>query len=221
MEVYSKEDVHTFELPGDDDSRYLRDMMAAILEVRPWYFIRCTYDDSHEAIDQLERVFAYELYHQWSKFVEQYQKEGDTNICLNGEAMKPLRGQNKQPDMILHEYNTDRQEIVVEIKRRKYTKGENIADDIKKLAIYTTGEDGTRKILHGIEPYKVGVFILTLKTMDNLTELIAEVENKFSIHHDEFCIDKHSIRKVHCICIPEPGIIQYAPLTEIIGKIKS
>ena len=111
-----------------------------------------------------ERSFAYELYRAWNVFrpsdlvinAEVTKKIDDKKYS---EKAKELFGKNVKrfsPDIVLHGGQKDfnRQEIICEIKDRKYLRKDSFCKDIKKLKAYTTEDE----VL--IHEFKTGFFIL-------------------------------------------------------------
>ena len=117
--------------------------------------------DKTKAIPQTERVFAYELYHQWScrlcpqkewilnaelrKHIEWFY--GDENTELSSESHNILNNEKENsnsrdfPDMVLHKgQGKDEQMIVCEIKRKDRL-GSDIKDDIDRLCLFTKIKD--------------------------------------------------------------------------------
>ena len=139
----------------------LQDLFKAILNVRSAYY---TYSTKNFAInkkdvqEQLERVFAYELYHQWSKRLEEHHN-WDTPLTINGEIGKRVEDALAYPDLVLHkgQDQNDNQEIAVEIKRQVSITETNVLSDLRKLSnLLKCG-----KLEYGAAPFKHAVFILT------------------------------------------------------------
>ena len=122
---------------GEGNSfQYLRDLIKAILEVEDHYYT-VEYEGLPIANEDLyERAFAYELYHQWSKYIDCYKHHSPDmqNLCINGEIKKCFWEEKKLPDLVLHMYWTDWQELIVEIKRESRADEENIIEDFLNSA---------------------------------------------------------------------------------------
>lgn len=129
----------------------------------------------------LERVFAYELYHQWANILGPNNQwtlnaEIEKNIslfynCQEGEQ----QSKHKYPDLVLHKgQGLNEQLIVCEIKR-KLDKPHTL-DDLDKLSKFTSGKGGLSR-------YKCGVFLLINNTVDDFIE-------KIQITNDELESDK-------------------------------
>lgn len=117
-------------------------LIEAIKNVESHYILVEAIPNSKVKKEQVERSFAYELYHQWSLLIETYKKEhnGESTLLLNGEVSKHLDNQNAYPDMILHggQNNLENQLIACEIKRydKNYPSRQSIYKDFIKLCDY-------------------------------------------------------------------------------------
>ena len=196
-------------------------MMKAILEVEDNYY-RVEYEHLNvESEDLYERAFAYELYHQWSKYVDYYRTQNidRRQLCLNGEIKKCFWEEEKLPDLVLHMRDVDHQEIIVEIKRSARADGGKIATDLQKLYDFTYGTEvlnGERRINNNFAPYRMGVFILTCATMDALVNMLRDKANELNTISNNLAeIGKH----LYCICIPQAGTIEYATLQELTNNM--
>lgn len=158
----------------DDNDRNLYYLFSSILNVD------YNYVDTDVAHKRLERVFAYELYHQWSKQIDEMNKQYNNTTdyyLLNGETVKDMShfridcsNVNTFPDMILHK-SMDRpigQAIVCEIKRTSNFSDNGFEDDIKKLRQFVCEQQNDYT-------FNFGVFVLVgnkikavLEKMDSL-----------------------------------------------------
>ena len=195
---------------------YLVDMIKSILSVANIYYYH--FNSAH-----YERAFAYELYHQWSKYIEKYHKSGNDKICLNAEVKKFLYGRRKLPDMVLHEDLSDNQEIVVEIKRMPSATAKSIVEDLKKIESFLTGiigiGDNAERILMGFSPYKFGALVVTCGTIDGLAQLLSGkvlTLNNIAKRLKEAGKEGH----LYCICTLESGSLQYTTLEMLIEYMK-
>ena len=122
----------------DDSDKNLLHLFKAILNVD------CNYVDSGTQFSKrLERVFAYELYHQWSMIIEKQNKKNyNDKYLINGETSKNMshfsldgKEDNLIPDMILHKSIDEPrgQAIVCEIKRKGNFENNGFKKDIQKL----------------------------------------------------------------------------------------
>lgn len=189
------------------DCIHIKNLFKAILEVKSNYFYYRNEIDNNEWHGQLERVFAYELYHQWSLIQMQYNdvllKQGkiDEIRYLNGEVGKGLEGIYKYPDMVLHggQGNFVHQEIAVEIKRKANINSENVIKDLEKLSDMIT--EG--KLAFNAKPFKWGVFILTCGDVSDMKHIL-----------DSYSLD--AIRDdVLCVFCKGDDILEYCTIDEI------
>lgn len=141
-----------------------------------------------ETSDPVERVFAYELYHQWSiRFCHDH-------LRLNGEITKCTdEGVHYYPDLVLHssQENSDKQEIVCEIKRYCILNQDNGCIDLQKLKLFVSGEDNDVTFNH---PFAYGVFIVI---GCNMKDLLGKVS-----------IDENS-KNIIIVAYNEPGHLQF------------
>ena len=188
------------------DNVHVKNFFKAVLEVdNNYYYYSNNYQNGTSQMEeQLERVFAYELYHQWSIILENYNNgllnEDDKRI-INGEAGKKLDGCPVFPDMILHKGQGDchNQEIAIEIKRKVSLSEENLVNDLEKLSyMHTEG-----KLKYGATPFKYCVFLLTGGTEN---DLIKKKKNK---RLTDICDD------IICVFCQHKGELQYISMDEI------
>lgn len=116
-------------------------LKTAIKNVKPCYVKIEVPPKSKIKKEQVERSFAYELYHQWSLHIEKNQEQfsNSRNLRLNGEITKIIHPRSKVfPDIILHggQENFDNQLMVCEIKRndKNYLGKKKIQNDLEKLS---------------------------------------------------------------------------------------
>ena len=125
--------------------------------------------------EQVERSFAYELYHQWSLLIEEYylKHKEERQLILNGEITKHLDGQPTYPDMVFHggQSNVKDQLIICELKRaeKKYPSPKKVCNDFEKLNAYLeltlpNGNDDAH--------YQQAVFIMVNESVCNLKSRI-------------------------------------------------
>ncbi|MCX8080857.1 MAG: hypothetical protein N3F09_06440 [Bacteroidia bacterium] len=118
---------------GQNSEKYFYDFITALLSVSKDYLI-WPYNEKNQMI---ERVFAYELYHQWRLLIDNYKYK---NIILNGEIKKDgsiLRNEDFKkiyPDLVLHEQqdSLNNQLIICEIKTCKALKHSRGKAKLKK-----------------------------------------------------------------------------------------
>lgn len=193
----------------DDEDNNLFNLLKAILNVKPIYIDR--YQISAE---RLERVFAYELYYQWSKIIDRFNKKrelGDEYI-LNGETEKTMthfeenpEKSRTYPDLVLHK-SIDKakgQAIVCEIKRKgNFTKG-GLENDINKLRKFVCN-------LQNEYTFGFGVFILSGDKMKTI------LENMNSLHWTK---RKRGVKSDKILLIAYDGIqIQLVSLYDALNQ---
>lgn len=199
---------------------HLQLMLSAILKVEKdylWYnFIS---DNTKENVkEHLERVFAYEFYHQWRKLLEE---KGHKHLFLNGEISKAVKyaiENNKVnvlfPDLVLHggqDCNDEKTQLIAcEIKRKEKISGKKVKEDIESLINYLSEEYFTNT------PFQCGVFILVGETLENTLEtkkILNKIREIYNLNHFSakiLCIS-YDFRDEHCI-------LQYKSLKTILDK---
>jgi len=186
---------------------HLKNLFKAILEVNSNYFYLKNETACDDWQEQLERVFAYELYHQWSLIQKQYndfcmaQGKKEELRYINGEVGKKLEGILKYPDLVLHGGQKDNthQEIAVEIKRKANITPKNVIEDLEKLSDMITNG----KLAYGANPFNWGVFILTCGQVN-------DIKNKLESYTGEKISDK-----VLCILCTGNDELEYFTINEI------
>lgn len=185
-------------------------LQSAIYMVNPDYIY---YGESLEN-SQVERCFAYELYHQWRCQLDKYcwSHPNDKKIYLNGEIPKNVGGREKlYPDLVLHsgQSNEENQILACEIKRAANNDAYVIIKDIYKLLMYLefykNGDENIR-----VE-YEEAVFIMVDCKLTEMKQIINRALNKpieeFKDDKQEYvmeCINKiksASMNQVLCIAI--------------------
>ena len=183
-----------------------------------------------KAIHQTERVFAYELYHQWAcrlcsqkdwiinaelfKHVDWFYSE-DNNITSktsNNLNAKKKKYSKDFPDMVLHKgQNKDAQMIVCEIKRKSRLH-KDIKDDIDRLCLFTKNKD--LKVHDDYyQSYKCGIFLCFNVDFDDIADevemqfLEKEYENLDNILCVSACFKKEENDYVQAICYQSLGNI--------------
>lgn len=128
---------------------YLNDLGNSILNVDEEY---CNWEARHITLQKSERVFAYELYHQFKSLTKN--KTEYFNTRFDGEIGKQIyqvadncgtdiitNQLDYSPDLVLHKSQTDsneeNQKLIVEIKARNIS-DEDLAKDIIKLNHYVS-----------------------------------------------------------------------------------
>lgn len=127
-------------------------------------------DDRSDVKNQLERVFAYELYHQWSMLK-------DEGLILNGEIGKIWNDECWYPDMVLHggQEDPDNNKIVVEIKRECMVRDNKkaIIDDLKKLSGFLVPIERNAQNKK-FRNYNDAVFILLKGELEEISEALKD-----------------------------------------------
>lgn len=179
---------------------HLRNLFEAIINVNGKYIKYGEFDESikeFETDKPLERVFTYELYHQWS-----LTKSPD--LVLNGEIVKCTKeGKSKYPDFVLHKgQETDvEQAIVCEVKRFCVLSSESMIHDLEKLLLFTHSGNDNNSHTFG-NPFAFGVFIVIGCSFATLRNFMSNTN-----------IEKY--KEIICIAYHEEGQLEYNK----IGKI--
>jgi hypothetical protein len=125
-------------------------------------------DDRKDQINQLERVFAYELYHQWAMIKEK-------NLFLNGEIGKIWTDDTWYPDLVLHggQDDANNNRVVVEIKRECMVNGkpEAILNDLEKLSYFLDTVDKSSQEMK-FRNYENAVFILLKGKLSDISKAL-------------------------------------------------
>lgn len=195
-------------------------MLKALKNVKKdylWYKDYASSTEKESIKEHLERVFAYELYHQWRMVLDLF----EIPLYLNGEISKAVKDAMKNnkvsvlfPDFVLHGgQNCDdksKQLIACEIKRKDNISNEKIKGDIESLINYIDDNYFTRT------PFQCGVLIFVGTTLDDLLE-----KNKFLTAIKDItnlqCFSKRIICVSYDFC-NEQQILQLQSLEELIGR---
>lgn len=148
---------------------YFNDFLKALLAVESKYTI-WPYGRSNKQM--CERVFAYELYHQYRKRMTSYEYN---NLILNGEIRKDksiIRSAEfkvSYPDLVLHEQqnNINQQLIACEIKTINGLNYDSLLKDINKLDKYVESLN-----------FKYSVFVQVLDHEDYFNNSILKILKK-------------------------------------------
>lgn len=174
-----------------------------------------------KALKHTERVFAYELYHQWSI----YKMDG---WVLNAELFKHLdwfytkktgrkdtpNSYKSYPDMVLHRgQQVDDQMIVCEIKR-DYRVEKDIVDDLIKLYKFTRKNEQQNLF----KAYHCGVFLVINAGMDIIVDNILS----HSLELAEL-IDSNSVDNLICVAssVSEGKKITFQSFGEIVRQLRT
>lgn len=179
-------------------------LIQAVLHVDKCYLsyadTNANADDRKDQINQLERVFAYELYHQWSLLK-------DVNLVLNGEIDKLWNEETYYPDMVLHGGQDDpaKNKIVVEIKRECMIKGnpKAILNDLEKLSTFleTVGIDNQIKKYRN---YEYAVFLLLKGELSEITNALKSknAPNR-NLNNNVICMSYNEQGEIRVACLAD------------------
>ena len=179
-------------------------LLQAVIQVDEKYLsYACTNanaDDREDQIIQLERVFAYELYHQWSLLK-------DDNLVLNGEIDKLWNKETWYPDFVLHGGQDDpnNNRIVVEIKRECMVKGkpEAILDDLEKLSLFLKIVDKESEF-RKYRNYELAVFILLKGELCEIAEALKDDKASSKVLNDNIiCMTYNENREIRMACLAD------------------
>lgn len=203
-----------FELDNETTQRFSTFLMA-ISNISQSYY---KYDDIVDGLkkEHLERVFAYELYHQWSLLI-------DKDYIINGEIGKrlmyfdsqsgKLKDKNdKYPDLVLHRGQSyhDGNMIVCEIKRKENNSEKEYIRDLFKLAIFTNN-----KTNHNNNNYQCGIFVYVRGLQEDFMSLIDKNETDLQTLYNEY-----NTKKIICVFCDE-NCIKYNSFYNILEILKS
>ena len=152
-------------------------------------------DGRPDEIIQIERVFAYELYYQWSLLK-------DKNLILNGEIGKIYVKDNCYPDLVLHggQNDPDNNKVVVEIKRECMVKGkpEAILDDLVKLSFFLESLDKSHQQMK-FRNYEDAVFILLKGKLSEISDALKDEKASGKEINDKIICITYNEKKEICI----------------------
>ena len=192
-------------------SKYLYSLFSSVCSVDSSYLHFAGYN-ADEDIEHVERVFAYELYHQWCNYPT---IKNNKNIVINAEIPKELICEVKNikeslsyPDMVLHHgqglYSGNI--IVCEIKREKYAEQfpEKVLHDFEKLKVFLSDGVKVNNEKEDWEPFKVGVFILTMGKDSNKKVTVRYIKDIMGKYYED--IKKYSSKiKKRIVCVVYNG----------------
>ena len=184
--------------------------------------------------DHVERVFAYELYHQWSILLN------TDDWILNGEAGKYLQWfyknrrntylNQKFPDLVQYYKDNsieDSHMIVCEIKRDYDDNIKNgIEDDLIKLVGFTCSPKNDKSDGRFFSPYACGIFLVIGHDFSVIQKHLIVTHKyrngKWEIFNE---ISSDEAKKIICVlCDEKDGkiIVQYQSLYNIVeGKLNN
>lgn len=197
-----------------EKSKFLYSLFKSICKVSKNY-IHYTYYVSSEPNEkslaeesQVERVFAYELYHQWSNDCTIKCKPGlMINSELSKQLINPDNGEHLYyPDMVLHFGQGKAKDnlIVCELKRKEYIDAnvKEMRNDFKKLKLYLDKE--TKAILYKKDwtPFELGVFVAIVNEDNCNDEFSVKIISK---HFNEEIISFPKEIQKRIICVVYNG----------------
>ena len=179
-------------------------LTLAIKNVNPCYIRIDAIPDCDIKRIQVERSFAYELYHQWSLLLDTFWNLNTHNdkLRLNGEITKDLDLiSHSYPDMVLHggqEY-IENQLLVCEIKRvdGSYPDSSKIFDDLKKLSqfLHLRASKGRNQIDAN---FQSAVFIVANIDRERLEE---KIKSALAGNHNEARDILSDAHNINCISV--------------------
>lgn len=179
--------------------RHIQRLIDAISLVEPKYEVYTTISPNREAlVKRGERVYAYELYHQYRCLME---RDKVTDCHLNGEIYKDAKvfnaidGHSCYPDLILHKafdkIDEESQFFLCEIKMRD---NPTLLDDLEKLTKLSESELN----------FRYYIFLCIGLLMDDLKK---NLKNNTSYYNEN----------IICICVNE-GKIEFDELKHILNN---
>lgn len=181
-----------------------------------WYKEYPISNPSEVIREHLERVFAYEFYHQWRKILESI----GCKLYLNGEISKKIKEDMERdnvstlfPDIVLHggqQCEKKRfQLLACEIKRKEGFGKTKFKEDILSLINYISDDYFIKK------PFQCGIFILVGDTLDPIKSKGCIDEIRSIVKINEYS------KKIICVsynCEDDTPNIQIEPLFKIISN---
>ena len=170
---------------------------------------------------QVERVFAYELYHQWSNVID---NRLNANLLINSELPKNIISYDETehlyyPDMILH-LGQDKSKgniIACEIKRKEYVEKnpKEMIEDLKKLRVLLDKESKALPYMEGWEPFTYGVLIEVVKAVECRSEDYSTDLIKKHLLNKRLGIPEEIMKRIICI-VYNGYVIKYDTLYDLI-----
>lgn len=201
-------------------------LKKAIENVKPYYIRIDAIPNSRIKKVQVERCFAYELYHQWSMHLNAYNEtcSNDAHMILNGEINKNLDlNLRVYPDIVLHggqgDYNN--QVLVCEIKRidRSYPREKTIHKDLMKLAKLLNLK--LDQYGYSIDcQYQTAAFVVA---NINQNDLKNRIKNALNHNANEWTPTPSEASKIYCFSVEVSDIdkgsvkVECFTLNELIG----
>lgn len=176
---------------------HIGDLIEALRNVDEVYY---TYTTQKKVTKYPERVFAYELYHQFRKIMEDKPNEYD-NVYLNGEQQKSkqvIKDLEKcAPDLVLHkriyETNPEDQLWLCEIKMKGNTKAMNDLNKFYKMQALN---------------FNSYIFIYGGVSFEEMIEEIGKIKIRTDtdVYLKTICISSYNwnkIKQIHCHSLKE------------------
>ena len=171
---------------------HIDDFISALLNVDEFYY---TYTTRKQETKYPERVFAYELYHQFRKIMEK-KPEKYQGIFLNGEQQKSKQVvedlEKCAPDLVLHdciyEVRPDGQFWLCEIKMKDNPKAMSDLEKFYKMEVL------------GFQCY---IFLYAGVTFEEMAKEIREinVSSDTDVYEKTICISSYNwngVKQIHC-----------------------
>lgn len=224
--TYTKEKPE-LELFEGDISKSIKSLFDSILDIDASYlhYTKTGYGDKQDRIyEQVERVFAYELYRCWTD-----NKSRPNGTIVNAEISKQLYSNpmNKKvkltyPDMVLHGgQDSSEHFLVCEIKRYENIVSHRNAQvkDLNRLGYYLDPNLSVRDYIVDWKAYQYGVFILighdsVLSDQNSSMDILKE-----NINNRKAKLDVPYERRNKIICLAYNGDkknIFYTTLNQLI-----
>lgn len=176
---------------------HLDDFIKALIEVDGFYY---TYTTQKKVKKYPERVFAYELYHQFRKIMEK-KPEKYQSIYLNGEQQKSKQVvedlEKCAPDLVLHnciyDVRPDGQFWACEIKMKNNPEAMSDFEKFYRMEVL------------GFQCY---IFLYAGVTFEEMAEEIRKIEVRTDteVYEKTICIsayNENGVKQIHCHSLKE------------------
>lgn len=239
-----RKDMSDIAFDSDDVVEHLNVFFKSLKEVGQDYYVYDLDEDKvkslcpsakTKALKHTERVFAYELYHQWScllkgtdwkinaelrKNIEWFYSEDD-GTSLSENTSNNNDSSNDFPDMVLHKSQKDNAQLIVcEIKRENRI-NYDIVKDLNRIYKFTLKKDKTNKEEKDYyQSFKCGVFLVINANFSKIIEAIRTNYSNFVFK----VVDNDRLNHIICVSslfndnTKEPNIC-YQSLGEIIRQL--
>lgn len=171
---------------------HIDDFISALLEVEEFYY---TYTTQKQVKKYPERVFAYELYHQFRKIMEK-NPEKYQSIYLNGEQQKSKQVvedlEKCAPDLVLHD-------CIYDVR----PDGQFWACEIKMKGNPDAMSDFDKFYRMEVLGFKCYIFLFAGVTFEEMAEEIRKlkVRTDTDVYEKTICIstyNENGIKQIHC-----------------------